>query len=162
VFDSVFGNLSSAIDNFVKTGKLSMKDLARSIIQDLIAIQMKAAAMKFLGAAFGAFTGGGFGTGNAFGNQDLGGFLAEGGPADANTPYVVGERGPELFIPRSSGTVIPNNQISNIGSTTNVTNNYINAIDTKSFEDRLLGSSNAVWAANQYAGKNMPTNFGRT
>ena len=162
VFDSVFGNLSSAIDNFVKTGKLSMKDLARSVIQDLIAIQMKAAAMKFLGAAFGAFTGGGFGTGNAFGNQDLGGFLAEGGPADANTPYVVGERGPELFIPRSSGTVIPNNQISNIGSTTNVTNNYINAIDTKSFEDRLLGSSNAVWAANQYAGKNMPTNFGRT
>ena len=162
VFDSVWGNLGSAIDNFVKTGKLNMKDLARSVIQDLIAIQMKAAAMKFLGMAFSAFSGGGFGTGSSFGNQDLGGFLAEGGPADANTPYIVGERGPELFIPRSSGTVIPNNQMSNVGSSTNVTNNYINAIDTKSFEERLLGSSNAIWAANQYAGKNMPTNFGRT
>jgi phage-related minor tail protein len=161
VFDSVFGNLSSAIDNFVKTGKLNMKDLARSIIQDLIAIQMKAAALRFLNAAFSMYSGGGFGTGNAYGNQDLGGYLAEGGPANANTPYVVGERGPELFVPRTSGTVIPNNQISNMGSTTNVTNNYINAIDTKSFEDRLLGSSSAIWAANQYANKSLAVGRGR-
>jgi hypothetical protein len=55
----------------------------------------------------------------------------------------------------------PNNQLSNMGSTTNVTNNYINAIDTKSFEDRLLGSHNAVWAANQYAGKSLAVNRGR-
>jgi len=161
VFDSVFGNLSSAIDNFVKTGKLNMKDLARSIIQDLIAIQMKAAALRFLNAAFSMYSGGGFGTGNAYGNQDLGGYLAEGGPANANTPYVVGERGPELFVPRTSGTVIPNNQISNMGSTTNVTNNYINAIDTKSFEDRLLGSSSAIWAANQYANKSLAVGRGK-
>jgi hypothetical protein len=112
---------------------------------------------------FSKFSGGGFGSGNAFGNQDLGGYLADGGPADANTPYIVGERGPELFVPRSAGVVIPNNQLSNsMGSTTNVTNNYINAIDTKSFEDRLLGSSNAIWAANAYANKNLATNFGRT
>jgi len=160
-FDTVMGNMSSAIDNFVKTGKLSMKDLARSIIQDLIAIQMKAAAMRFLGSAFSMFSSGGFGTGNAFGNQDLGGFLAEGGPANANTPYIVGERGPELFVPRSSGTVVPNNQLGGMGGTTNVTNNYINAIDTKSFEDRLLGSSNAIWAANQYANKSLAVNRGR-
>jgi len=87
--------------------------------------------------------------------------LAEGGPANANTPYVVGERGPELFVPRTSGTVIPNNQISNMGSITNVTNNYINAIDTKSFEDRLLGSSSAIWAANQYANKSLAVGRGR-
>jgi hypothetical protein len=51
--------------------------------------------------------------------------------------------------------------MGNMGSTTNVTNNYINAIDTKSFEDRLLGSSNAIWAANQYAGKSLAVNRGR-
>jgi len=45
-----------------------------------------------------------------------------------------------------------------MGSTTNVTNNYINAIDAKSFEDRLLGSSNAIWAANQYANKQLASN----
>ena len=160
-FQSVMGNMESALDNFVRTGKLSFKSLARSIIQDLIAIQIKASASSIFKSLFGMYAGGGFGTGNAFGNQDLGGFLADGGSASANTPYIVGERGPELFVPRSSGTVVPNHALAGTGGTTNVTNNYINAIDTKSFEDRLLGSSNAVWAANQYAGKSLAVNRGR-
>ena len=163
VFDSVFGNLSSAIDNFVKTGKLSMKDLARSIIQDLIAIQMKAAALSFLKGAFGIATGPNASNDGWFANvyQATGATgKATGGPVSAGSPYIVGERGPELFMPSGSGTIIPNNQMG-MGSTTNVTNNYINAIDTKSFEDRLLGSSNAVWAANQYANKGLAVNRGR-
>jgi phage-related minor tail protein len=165
VFNSVFGNLSSAIDNFVKTGKLSMKDLTRSIIQDLIAIQMKAAVIRFLGAAFGLATGPNASNDGWFANvyQATGVTgKATGGPVSAGSPYIVGERGPELFMPSGSGTIIPNNQMSNMGNTSNVTNNYINAIDVKSFEDRLLGSSNTIWAANQYANKNLSTNFGRT
>jgi phage-related minor tail protein len=164
VFDSVFGNLSSAIDNFVKTGKLSMKDLTRSIIQDLIAIQMKAAVMRFLGAAFGLATGPNASNDGWFKNVYQAAGVTEkatGGPVSAGSPYIVGERGPELFMPSGSGTIIPNNQMG-MGSTSNVTNNYINAIDVKSFEDRLLGSSNTIWAANQYANKNLSTNFGRT
>ena len=160
-FQSVMGNMESALDNFVRTGKLSFKSLARSIIQDLIAIQLKASATGLFKSLFGMYAGGGFGTGNAYGNLDLGGFLAEGGPASANTPYVVGERGPELFVPRSSGTVIPNHALAGAGGTTMVTNNYINAIDTKSFEERLYGSSNAIWAANQYANKSLAVNRGR-
>ena len=35
--------------------------------------------------------------------------LAVGGPATAGRPYLVGERGPELFVPGSSGNVVPNN-----------------------------------------------------
>jgi lambda family phage tail tape measure protein len=162
MFDSILGNMTGALDNFVSTGKLSFKDLTRSIIQDMIRIQLRAQMISLFSGMFSKFSGGGFGTGNKFGNQDLGGFLADGGPANVNTPYVVGERGPELFVPRSSGTVIPNNQINNMmGSSTNVTNNYINAIDTKSFEDRLLNSSNAIWAANQYANKSLAVNRGR-
>jgi len=160
-FQSVMGNMESALDNFVRTGKLSFKSLARSIIQDLIAIQLRASATGIFKQLFGMYAGGGFGTGNAFGNQDLGGFLADGGSANANTPYVVGERGPELFVPRSSGTVIPNHALGGVGGTTMVTNNYINAIDTKSFEERLYGSSNAIWAANQYANKSLAVNRGR-
>jgi phage-related minor tail protein len=163
VFDSVFGNLSSAIDNFVKTGKLNMKDLARSIIQDLIAIQMKAAALRFLNAAFGFATGGSGANDGWFKNvyqATAATPKATGGPVSAGSPYMVGERGPELFMPSGSGTIIPNNQMG-MNSTTNVTNNYINAIDTKSFEDRLLGSSNAIWAANQYANKSLAVSRGR-
>ena len=156
LFDSLLGNMTGALDKFVSTGKLSFKDLTRSIIQDMIRIQIRAQMIRLFSGMFG---GGGFGTGNKFGNQDLGGFLAEGGPANANTAYVVGERGPEVFVPRSSGTVIPNNQINNMmGSSTNVTNNYINAIDVKSFETKLLESSNTIWAGYQYANKQLASN----
>lgn len=164
VFDTVWGNMGSAIDNFVKTGKLSMKDLTRSIIQDLIAIQMKAVALSFLRMMFG---------GNPLAQSSYsssGGMIehvfnpagkASGGPVSGNTPYLVGEQGPELFMPSGSGTIIPNGPTSQMGGVTNVTNNYINAIDTKSFEDRLLGSHNAIWAANQYANKSLAVNRGR-
>ena len=163
VFDSVFGNLTSAIDNFVKTGKLSMKDLARSIIQDLIAIQMKAALLRFLGGAFGnlgaASTYGtipGSQQTNMLAAQDAGfGRRASGGSVTNNTPYLVGERGPEVFVPSGSGTIIPNSQMGSMGGQTNVTNNYINAIDVKSFETRLLESSNTIWAGYQYANKQL-------
>jgi lambda family phage tail tape measure protein len=165
VFDSVWGNMSSAIDNFVKTGKLSMKDFARSVIQDLIAIQMKAMALSFLRAMFAPTVGPSLDGGGALPasfNQYLSPTgKATGGAVTNNTPYIVGEKGPELFMPSGSGTIIPNNKMSQVGSTTNVTNNYINAIDTKSFEDRLLGSSNAIWAANQYANKSLAVNRGR-
>jgi phage-related minor tail protein len=164
VFDSVWGNMGSAIDRFVKTGKLNMKDFARSVIQDLIAIQMKAAALSFLRMMFAPTMGpsidGGGALPSSF-NQYLVPGRASGGPVSGNTPYMVGEKGPELFMPSGSGTIIPNNQTSQMGGVTNVTNTYINAIDTKSFEDRLLGSSNAIWAANQYANKSLAVNRGR-
>jgi phage-related minor tail protein len=161
VFNSVFGNLSSAIDNFVKTGKLNMKDFARDTIQSLIAIQMKAAALRFLGGLFGIPTAPGGSNDGWFKNVYQATPRATGGPVSAGSPYMVGERGPELFMPSGSGTIIPNNQMGNMGSTTNVTNYNINAIDTKSFEDRLLNSSNAIWAANQYANKSLAVNRGR-
>lgn len=36
---------------------------------------------------------------------DFGGFRAAGGPVDRNRPYIVGERGPELFTPTQSGRI---------------------------------------------------------
>lgn len=46
---------------------------------------------------------------------------AMGGPVSAGAPYLVGERGPELFVPSSSGKITPNNKMG--GDTIN---NYIN------------------------------------
>lgn len=34
-----------------------------------------------------------------------------GGPVTSRKPYLVGERGPELFVPQSSGSIKPNNQL---------------------------------------------------
>jgi hypothetical protein len=77
---------------------------------------------------------------------------AGGGPVNSGSPYIVGERGPELFVPSMAGQVVPNYAMS--GATT--VNNYnIQAIDVKSFEDRIMGSNRAVWAANAYAQKSL-------
>lgn len=37
---------------------------------------------------------------------------ASGGPVMANSPYMVGEKGPELFVPNASGTIVPNNRLT--------------------------------------------------
>lgn len=159
MFDSLMGNMTSALDSFVKTGKLSFKDLARSIIQDMLRIQMQAQMMSLFKGLFGVFAGVNVGSvGNASTMKPGGGYFADGGEPPVGKVSVVGERGPELFVPRTAGTIIPNHALNGMGSTTNVTNNYINAIDTKSFEQRLLESSNTIWAANTYANKSLASN----
>ncbi len=77
---------------------------------------------------------------------------AGGGPVNSGSPYIVGERGPELFVPSMSGQVVPNYAM---GGATTVNNYNIQAIDVKSFEDRIMGSNRAVWAANAYAQKSL-------
>ena len=52
------------------------------------------------------------GLGSVFGGISSLGKKAAGGPVNANRPYVVGEIGPELFVPSSNGTIIPNNRLS--------------------------------------------------
>ena len=164
---SVFNNMGSALDNFVRTGKLSFKDLTRSIIQDLLSIAMRAQMMQMF-KGFSFFGGGAVGGVTGPDNIDVGGgwspaMKANGGDVDGGMPYYVGEQGPEIFVPQGAGTIMPNKMVGAMsGGTTNVTNNYINAIDTKSFEDRLLGSSKAIWAANKYGEKNLSVGTGRT
>ena len=50
----------------------------------------------------------------------LGGLFADGGRPPVNKISVVGEKGPELFVPRTAGTIIPNNQLGG-----GITNNYV-------------------------------------
>ena len=52
------------------------------------------------------------------------GFLgfANGGRPPVNRPSIVGEKGPELFVPRSSGNIIPNNKLGGGGNTSVVVN----------------------------------------
>lgn len=64
-----------------------------------------------------------FGTGPLSGGQGggllgplfggiFGGFRADGGPVSSGKSYVVGERGPELFVPKTSGAIVPNGAAS--------------------------------------------------
>jgi len=160
MFGAFASNMGSAIDNFVRTGKLSFKSFTRSVLQDILAIMLKFQAMQLMVSGLKSL---------GFANNPLTFSLsalmgipqrANGGPIDG--PAIVGERGPELFIPSKSGTIIPNNKMAQTMGGNQTVNNYtINAIDTKSFEQRLLESPNAIWAANQYAGKSLAVNRGR-
>jgi hypothetical protein len=81
----------------------------------------------------------------------FGGGKAMGGPVNAGTSYVVGERGPELFVPNTAGTIVPNGG-GGRGNTINVTvNGAIDAEGTartivdvlnRSFSRGTLGSLN--------------------
>lgn len=59
------------------------------------------------------------------GTTPLGNGRASGGPVSANTPYIVGERGPELFVPNASGRIVPNDETAKLGGMT--VNMIINA-----------------------------------
>jgi hypothetical protein len=67
---------------------------------------------NWLGTHFGGL----FGSGGRFG-----GYRANGGEVFADTPYIVGERGPELMIPGASGSIVPNHQLSSLGGSTSYT-----------------------------------------
>jgi len=165
-FVSVTQNLEQALDQFVQTGKLSFSDLARSIISDLIKIQLKAQATSLfqssgIGGFFSGLFGGGGGAKPAFGSTAFWGGKAEGGDVSSMNSYMVGERGPELFVPKTSGTVIPNNQLGSMGGGAQVVYNgpYIasmSAIDTQSATQFLAKNKNAVFAANQSATRSLP------
>jgi len=66
-----------------------------------------------------AFSPGGFDT-STFDAFAFGGARAMGGPTSPNTAYMVGEQGPELFVPNRTGTVVPNNALG--GATSVIVN----------------------------------------
>jgi hypothetical protein len=93
------------------------------------AIKAVASAGKAIGGAIGGALG-------------FGGGRAMGGPVSSGTAYVVGERGPELFVPGKSGTIIPNG--AGGGTTINLTvNGAIDAEGTARTIVNLLNNSAA-------------------
>jgi hypothetical protein len=143
MIDSVFNNMNSAIDNFVDKGKFSFSDFANSVIRDLIRIQMKQAATNILSQTLG-FLG-------------LSG-RAGGGPVDSGSPYIVGENGPELFIPKSAGDIIPNNMMGNGTPAGGTYVNYtINAVDSLSFKQMLAKDPTFLYALTEQGKKSVPS-----
>lgn len=110
--------LESALVKAVRTGKLGFDDL-RSIILQVFADIAASAVRSGLDSLLGSF-----GLGNLFGGG-LGGLpgRATGGPVSPGRPYLVGERGPELFVPTTAGQVAaaPAARDRNVAITINVT-----------------------------------------
>lgn len=116
VFTSAFEGMENALVDFVTTGKADFASLAESIIADLLRIQLRAAAAQIFSSIGGGLSGL-LGSGTsvqataAASGADFFGPRAAGGPVEAGRSYLVGEKGPELIVPRNPGVVIPNNKI---------------------------------------------------
>jgi phage-related minor tail protein len=170
-FQSMSSSMESSLDQFVRTGKLSFSDLINSMISDLLRMMLKAQATSLFGSVFGNFFGGGgsgifTGSTGAVGGSIHVGARAEGGDINAGLPYLVGERGAELIVPKSSGTVIPNHSLSQMmGSQPQTVYNgtvvqNMSAIDTQSAVQFLTQNKQAVWSANQSAQRSLPMSRG--
>ena len=111
----------------VYNGTLTVKDafrnMAISIINDLLRIQIQKRITGPLASALDGF----FGTQSPAPVTDIsipyGGARALGGTTASGQAYIVGERGPEMFIPGKTGTVVPNNQLGGSGAVVNQTIN---------------------------------------
>ena len=102
-----FDNISNAVANSFKgmiTGAMSfrtaMKGIIGAVIDELFRLYV---VQQVVGVVKGAL-------GGLFGVPTLPG-RALGGSVSGNKPYMVGERGPELFVPGGNGTIIPNQNV---------------------------------------------------
>jgi tape measure domain-containing protein len=106
---SIKSGIVDAIQGAVN-GTKSLGEVAANVLNNIAnKILDVAVNMALFGAMSGTGTGGGL----------LGGLFkprALGGPVSAGSPYLVGERGPELFMPSRGGSIIPNNALGGGGT----------------------------------------------
>jgi len=162
MFTTFSDTIGQAIDQFVEKGSVAWDKLIENMIKGMLKAELQRQAMGLFKMGFNLLTTA-IGAGNSVSLADATPYSghAMGGVAGANTPTIVGERGPELFIPRSSGAVIPNNQLSAMGGgqTINYNGPYIasmSAIDTQSGVQFLSKNRQAVWATYQSANRSIP------
>ncbi|BAQ93179.1 phage tail tape measure protein [uncultured Mediterranean phage uvMED] len=103
--------IEAAVDRTKSLGEVA-SGVLRNIARQLLSLGVN--------QLFGAFNFGGGSGGGGLNIAGIDAYMANGGSARAGGSYIVGERGPELFVPRTSGTVVPN---SSLGGSANVTVN---------------------------------------
>ena len=114
--------LVDAIEGAIN-GTKTLRDVARSVFSEIQRSLIRFGVNAFLGSLPGI---GGF-------------FRANGGPVSAGKSYMVGERGPEMFVPNTGGRIVPN---SDMGGSTNVVVNVDasgSAVEGDEAQGRELG-----------------------
>ncbi len=123
---SIKNNLRDAITG-AKTFGEAMTNVLNRIRDKIIDAQIDKLLGNF-GENFGAASSGGKrkGLGGFIGGL-IGGLFADGGRPPVGKASIVGERGPELFVPKVAGTIIPNNKLGGGDNTTNIVNVSVDA-----------------------------------
>ena len=101
--DATFTAMERSIARAVTSGKTSIADFVASVVAsfDRLAVnQYIAAPLESVASSIVSAM------------MPVAGARAQGGPVETGSSYLVGENGPELFVPSSSGTVVPNTRPS--------------------------------------------------
>jgi len=109
LFDEAGQILATGFEDAILSGQ-KLSEVLRAIGQDLVRLVFSNMVTQPLAKGIGTF---------------LSGMRAEGGPVNAGGAYMVGEKGPELFVPSSSGSIVPNGAMGSSGASAGgVTVNY--------------------------------------
>ena len=161
-FKSMSGSIASTFTDVIfglKDGFTALQDIAlsvlRTIIQTMIQtfVQQQMAKMSFGALGSLGMAGlGGFGILGGIGML-IGGMFANGGNVPSGRkPIVVGERGPELFLPGRAGEVISNEELNTTRGEGDLTVNFnLNAIDTQTGTEFLLENKRVITSVVQDA-----------
>lgn len=132
-FTNMLNRAESFSDGFVDIFENMAKEVQSVVMKQIVQQSIMKPLFSWLGNMMGMGISGGDtltyieGTGFTF--------RASGGPVESGSPYIVGEKGKELFIPNTDGTIVPNfklndytatNKVVTQTSTPNVTVNVIN------------------------------------
>ena len=135
--------LSAALDRDFKGMRESFKNLLKQMAIDALAADIINAIG--LGGDKGAKGGGALSGAVNF----VSGFFADGGRPQVGRPAVIGERGPELFVPDVAGTVVPNHALGGGGTTinNNITIATRNPETFRSSQGRMASQFNSAMGA---------------
>lgn len=116
---SIAESFSQSFAQLVVSGQSmlsGLKQIFANLAKQFAAMIIQAAALAALMTIIsgGSFAGAATAKGTNFASRFMGGLTgkASGGAVISGTPYIVGEQGPELFMPGQSGTIIPNNNMT--------------------------------------------------
>jgi hypothetical protein len=147
-----FNGLNDQLSRLVSGQQASWASFFQSLSAEITKAALEAGEAKLFAKLFGGDDNGDSGGGLFSGVSGMishlfGGGKAIGGPVDMGTTYLVGEKGPELFTPGTSGVITPNHALG--GSTTHVYN-----IDARNSTDPTMTAQSvkqAILAAHQSA-----------
>ena len=141
-FASAFEGMSSTLADFFVDGKANMGDFFKSFEKQILDTFLKLSLLNpLLNSLFGKTAG--WSTLPSFFN--FGGFFAAGGRPSVGDVSVVGENGPELFIPDTAGTVLPNSALRGMGGGGMVNYNY--QVDARGADAAAVARLEAVLAS---------------
>ncbi len=102
-FSATFGALEKSVVKAARTGELSIRGMVDAMLTDLARVAVRSTVIEPIESAARGLAGA---IVSALGARALGGPVAAGGA------YLVGERGPELFVPSTNGNIVAGDAVA--------------------------------------------------